>query len=139
MHVSLVTTYTFMQEDKSCKTVVCSSFEARSAIYGNAHGFGVAVCVPQFVNAQCDRLQSVLNAAARSIAGLRRSDHISDALASFHWLRAPQRIQFKTAVLTFRALHGLAPAYLSSDLRRTVDTPSRRQLPLAGLTFALLG
>jgi hypothetical protein len=89
--------------------------------YGNA----TLVGLPAY---QYDRLQSVLNAAARSIAGLRRSDHICDALASLHWLRAPQRIQFKTAVLTFRALHGLAPAYLSSDLRRTVDIPSRRHL-----------
>ena len=89
--------------------------------YGNA----TLVGLPAY---QYDRLQSVLNAAARSIAGLRRSDHISDALASFHWLRAPQRIQFKIAVLTFRALHGLAPAYLSSYLRRIVDIPSRRQL-----------
>jgi len=87
--------------------------------YGNA----TLVGLPAY---QYDRLQSVLNAAARSIAGLRRSDHISDVLASFHWLRAPQRIQFKIAVLTFRALHGLTPAYLSSDLRRTADISSRR-------------
>jgi len=31
-------------------------------------------------------LQSVLNAAARSIAGLRHLEHITDAFASFHWL-----------------------------------------------------
>jgi len=36
-----------------------------------------------------NRLQSVLNAAAQSIASLCRSGHITDALASFHWLRAP--------------------------------------------------
>ena len=89
--------------------------------YGNATLLGL----PAY---QYDRLQSILNAAARSIAGLRRSDHISDALASFHWLRVPIRVQFKIAVLTFRALHGLAPAYLSSDLRRIVDFPSRYQL-----------
>jgi hypothetical protein len=77
---------------------------------------------------QYDRLQSVLNAAARSIAGLRRSDHITDTLASFHWLRAPQRVQFKLAVLIFRALHGLAPDYLSSELRRITDIPTRRRL-----------
>ena len=41
-----------------------------------------------------NRLQSVINAAAQSIAGLRRSEHIIDALASFHWLRAPERIKF---------------------------------------------
>jgi len=31
-----------------------------------------------------NRLQSVINAAARSIAGLRRPEHITDAVASFH-------------------------------------------------------
>ena len=48
-----------------------------------------------------NRLQSVLNAAAWSIACLRRSDHVTDTLASFHWLRAPERINFKLAVLVY--------------------------------------
>jgi len=34
------------------------------------------------------------------IFGLRCSDHVSDALISLHWLRIPQRIQFKMAILT---------------------------------------
>ena len=75
-----------------------------------------------------NRLQSVLNAAARSIAGLCRSDHITDTLASFHWLRAPERINFKLAVLVYRALHGTAPRYLSDFLRRVADLPSRCRL-----------
>jgi len=50
--------------------------------YGNA----VLVGLPVYLYS---RLQSVLNAAARSIAGLPRSDHIINTLASFHWLRAP--------------------------------------------------
>ena len=45
----------------------------------------------------------------RSIAGLRRSEHSADALASFHWLRAAERIKFKLAVIVytehFMALH----------------------------------
>jgi len=72
--------------------------------------------------------QSVLNAAARSIAGLRRSDHVTDTLASFHWLRAPERINFKLAVLAYRALHSTAPRYLSDFLYRVADLPSRRRL-----------
>ena len=31
---------------------------------------------------------------------------------SLHWLRVPERIQFKIAVLTYRVLHGDAPRYL---------------------------
>jgi len=45
------------------------------------------------------RLQSVTNAAARLIYGLRHSDHISDVLISLHWLRAQERVRFKMAVL----------------------------------------
>jgi len=58
------------------------------------------------------KLQSALNAAARLIFHLRRSDHVTDALVSLHWLRVPERIQFKIAVLTYRALHGDAPRSL---------------------------
>jgi len=74
-----------------------------------------------------NRLQSVLNAAARSI-GLRRSDHITDTLASFHWLKVPGRIQFKLATIVYRSLNGTAPRYLAADLRRLSDMPSRRRL-----------
>jgi len=44
---------------------------------------------------------------------LRRSDHVTDALVSLHWLRVPERVQFKIAVLTYRVLrHSDAPRYL---------------------------
>ena len=56
------------------------------------------------------RLQSVKNASARLIYRLHRSDHISDA--SLHWLRVPERIEYKIAVLVYKVLNGLAPRYL---------------------------
>jgi len=77
------------------------------------------------------RLQAALNAAARLIFHLRRSDHITDALVSLHWLRVLERIQFKIVVLTYRVLHGNAPRYLG-PLTSTVDVPSRRALRSAG-------
>jgi len=46
------------------------------------------------------RLQSVLNALARLNYPFKRSDHNNDALVSLHWLRVPERIQYKIAVLT---------------------------------------
>ena len=58
------------------------------------------------------QLQSVMNAAARLIYGLCHSDHISNALITLHWLRAQERVRFKTAVLVYKATH-TAPAYLS--------------------------
>ena len=74
------------------------------------------------------RFQSVMNAAARTVAGLRRYDHISQTLADLHWLRAPERIIFKIAVLTYRCLHGTAPGYLANQLRHIADMPNRRHL-----------
>jgi len=73
------------------------------------------------------RLQSVLNAAARLVFRLRRYDHVTDALATLHWLRLPQHVDFKVAVMTFLVLHGLAPLYLN-QLVRVADLPSRRRL-----------
>ena len=66
----------------------------------------------------CRHLQSVLNAAARSVADLRRSDHINQTLTSLHYLCASERIQFKLAMLIFKLLHGLTPQYLVDDLSR---------------------
>jgi len=55
------------------------------------------------------------------------SDHVSDALISLHWLRIPQRIQFKIAVFTYKVLYGCAPSYLGPFVR-VADLPSRRAL-----------
>ena len=62
--------------------------------------------------------------------GLHRSDHITDALASLHWLRVPGRITYKTTLQTFRALRGEAPQYLSEKLVRIADNSSRRRCDL---------
>ena len=52
------------------------------------------------------RLQSVQNAAARLIFRTRSSGHITPAFISLRWLRVPERISFKVAVLTYRSIHG---------------------------------
>jgi len=75
-----------------------------------------------------DRLQSVLNAAARLIFSARRSDHISPLLYDLHWLWIPERIKFRLCSLTFRCVHGTAPSYLAVSLRRTVIAEGRRHL-----------
>ena len=40
---------------------------------------------------QLDRLQSVLNAAARLIYRRRKFDHVSPLLKELHWLPVPER------------------------------------------------
>lgn len=95
--------------------------------YGNATLVGLPIHLQR-------RMQSVLNASARLILDLRRSDHITDALASLHWLRVSERIKYKTALLAFRALRGEAPRYLSDDLVRVADVSARRRLRSSATT-----
>ena len=66
---------------------------------------------------------------------MRRSEHITDALISLHWLRVSERIIFKVAMLTFRALHGTAPPYMTSQFTRVADMPNRRRHRLISLMF----
>jgi hypothetical protein len=72
------------------------------------------------------RLQSVMNAAARLIYRRRRSDHVSPLLRDLHWLKSPERINFKLAVIVYQCLHGTAPRYLADSLERVADIGRRR-------------
>jgi len=76
------------------------------------------------------RLQSVLNAAARLIFHLKCSNHITDALVSLHWLRVPECIQYKVAVLGYRVLHGSVPRYLGHVPTFLVDRTSIQPPPI---------
>jgi hypothetical protein len=55
------------------------------------------------------RLQRIQNAAARITCQLSKQEHISATPQSLHWLRIPQRITYKVALLVFKVLHRLAP------------------------------
>jgi len=75
---------------------------------------------------------SVMNAAARLVCSARKSDHITPQVRDLHWLRVPQRIEFKLAVLVFRCLHGIAPLHLARELYSCVaDMDCRRRLRFA--------
>jgi len=66
---------------------------------------------------------------------IRRSEHITPELISLHWLRVPERISFKLAVLTHRSIHGTSPSYLQSCFTRVSDITSRQRLPHIVWTF----
>ncbi|KAF7711562.1 hypothetical protein HF521_000573, partial [Silurus meridionalis] len=65
-----------------------------------------------------NKLQLVQNAAARILTRSRKYDHITPILSSLHWLPVKFRIDYKLLLLTYKALNGLAPMYLSSLLTR---------------------
>src|SRR6218665_3821431 len=72
---------------------------------------------------QLDRIQSVLNSAARLIYGRTPSDHITDLLRDdLHWLRVPQRIVYKLCLVTYKALNDhRMPDYISDFCIRVAD------------------
>ena len=82
------------------------------------------------------RLQSVLNAAARLVYSARKSEHTTPLLRELHWLRVPERIQFRLGVLAYRCLNGTAPQYLAETLQRTADV--RRRLRSAATSTLIV-
>ena len=92
------------------------------------------------------RLQYVMNAAAKVIACKRTFDHVTPLLIELHWLPVRQRIVFKILLYTFKALHGVTQTYLteliSPYVRRRalrsadqllLDQPTHRELKSIGL------
>ncbi len=61
-------------------------------------------------------LQMVQNTAARVLARTGKYDHISPVLSALNWLPIKHRIDLKILLITYKALNGLAPQYLSELL-----------------------
>ena len=72
------------------------------------------------------KVQRVQNAAARLVCLTGRRKHITPVLKELHWLPVRQRISFKVPVLTYQALHGTAPQYMTDLLSRYPPTRTLR-------------
>ena len=66
------------------------------------------------------------NRAARVVSGVRRSEHINPVLKDLHWLPFTQRVVLKTALMVWKCVHVVVPAYLS-DLSVPATAISGRQ------------
>ena len=66
---------------------------------------------------ELNKLQRVQNSAARLISRTPKSHYITPVLQQLHWLPVKDRISFKLLLLTFKALHGLAPIYISELIK----------------------
>ncbi len=81
-------------------------------------------CSARLIN----KLQLVQNAAARVLTRTRKYDHISPVLSTLHWLPIKHRIDFKILLMTYKALNGLSPQYLSELLSHCIPPrPLRSQ------------
>jgi len=77
----------------------------------------------QYISLWTGPVQSVQNAAARLIFRIRRSEHITPALISLHWLCVLESISFRREVrpITYQSIHGTSPSYLQSCFTRVAD------------------
>ncbi len=80
------------------------------------------VCFTELIH----KLQMVQKSAARIITRTPLNEHITPVLGHLHWLPIRYRIQFKILLFTYKALHNLAPSYLSELLHVYVPTRSLR-------------
>ena len=72
-----------------------------------------------------DRLWCVQKSAARLITMSRKYDHITPIMINLHWLKPRERNHFKVLLLTYKALNGLAPVYISDLLQRRPERGTR--------------
>ena len=77
-----------------------------------------------------DKLQRVMNAAARVISNTQKYDSGLSLLLheELHWLDVIDRVRYKLAVLAYRSLHGTAPQYLTSLLTSASGVTGRQYL-----------
>ena len=68
------------------------------------------------------KLQNVQNAAARLLMSCKKYDHITPVLVNLHWLPVRYRINFKILLLTFKAVYGMAPSYITDLIHTKTNT-----------------
>ena len=107
----------FFSED-ACKMLVNALVTSRLD-YGNALLYSITTNLT-------DKLQRVHNTAARLIARKKKMDHITPVLICLHWLPVEYRSQYKLILYVFKALHGLAPVYLTELVKSYVPSRSLR-------------
>jgi len=82
------------------------------------------------LKATTDKLQRLLNAAARLLSGTKKFDRgLSQVMhVDLHWLHVPERVKYKLATMVYNCLLGKAPSYLSDCCTPISDIASRPHL-----------
>ena len=94
----------------TCRTLVNATITSRLD-YANSLLYGI----PDYL---MDRLQKVQNSVARFIQKTNRRDHITPVLIHLHWLPVEYRVRYKIILVTYKAIHGTAPQYISDLINK---------------------
>jgi hypothetical protein len=85
---------------------------------------------------QLNKLQVLQNMACRTICQTREKERgLTGDLMKLHWLKSPERIIYKVAMLMFCCYSGTAPPYLQDlvikEHRRVLRSSTRAELPVS--------
>ena len=58
-----------------------------------------------------NKIERVQNAAARLVLKQTKFGNMVPVLSQLHWLPIKYRIEFRILLMTFKAIHGMAPDY----------------------------
>src|SRR6218665_2921652 len=77
-------------------------------------------------------LQAIQNALARAVTKTPKHHHITPVLKKLHWLKIPERIEYKVISLTYNMLQSSQPSYLRqlSTIQPPRSTSSSSNLTL---------
>ena len=114
-HLRHIRSIRFHLTQEACEKLVHALVSSRLD-YANA----ILVGLPKY---QLHKLQRIQNMAARIVTKTPKFDNITPVLKKLHWLPIEERVKYKVATLTFRAIYGMAPEYIS-DLIST-QNPTR--------------
>ena len=81
------------------------------------------------------RLQHIQNSLARAVVSAPKFSHVTPLLRSLHWLKIPQRIEYKLCSITLKTLQSSKPIYLRNLI--TIQ-PQRSTRSSAFLTLSRL-
>ena len=122
----------FLSEDTT--KILVHAFVTSHLDYCNSLFYGL----PQ---SQYDRLQRVLNVAARVVCLIPKFDHITPVLIGLHWLPVRYRVIFKILLLVYKALHANVPPYISDLLtpKHLLVVPKKMRKTFGDRAFAKAG
>jgi len=126
--------------------------------FSTAHAIGTSLvhsrldyCNSLYLNlpkTQLNRLQHIQNSLTRAVVAAPRSSPADHILKSLHWLKVPERIEYKIISTTYKLLQFSSPQYLrdtitiqpsrstrSSDLVTLLRPPVQSRLRITNRSF----
>ena len=118
-HISTITKSCFLHIRDLRRIRSCLDYTTAANIATSLVQSKLDYCNSLFIGlpkTELNRLQNIQNALARAVTNQRRNEHVTPTLQSLHWLKIPERINYKVLSITYNVLSSGKPVYLSKLL-----------------------